>query len=104
MPSPMSSSSWSAPCTRTATREAYGAHARNSTPSSPGTAPKGRCHTCVDICAEPYPCAGVHQSCDHRRVVAEELRRIGRWEDRHRRLVARLLLVLSLTVAIDVIG
>jgi hypothetical protein len=37
-------------------------------------------------------------------VVAEELRRIGRWEERHRRLVARLLLVLALTVAIDAIG
>jgi hypothetical protein len=37
-------------------------------------------------------------------VVAAELRRIVAWEERHRRLVSRLLLVLALTVVIDVIG
>jgi hypothetical protein len=37
-------------------------------------------------------------------VVTEELRRIGTWEERHRRLVGRLLVVLAATSVIDVIG
>jgi hypothetical protein len=37
-------------------------------------------------------------------AVSEEFRRLGNWEERHRRLVARLLIVLGLTVAIDVAG
>jgi hypothetical protein len=38
------------------------------------------------------------------RVVGAELRRIVTWEERHRRLVSRLVLVLALTVVIDLIG
>jgi hypothetical protein len=37
-------------------------------------------------------------------VLREELKRLGTWEERHRRLVSRLVLVLILTVVIDVIG
>jgi hypothetical protein len=37
-------------------------------------------------------------------VIRAELHRIGDWEDRHRRLLARLLLVLAATAAIDVVG
>jgi hypothetical protein len=37
-------------------------------------------------------------------VIREELRRLTHWEERHRRLVARLLLVLVLTLAIDAVG
>ena len=37
-------------------------------------------------------------------MIGEELRRIFTWEDRHRRLISRLVLVLTLTVVIDVIG
>lgn len=37
-------------------------------------------------------------------MIREELRRIGDWEDRHRRLVSRLLLVLTATAAIDAVG
>jgi hypothetical protein len=37
-------------------------------------------------------------------VFREELTRLTTWEERHRRLVARLLLVLVLTLAIDAIG
>jgi cation transporter-like permease len=37
-------------------------------------------------------------------VLLEELKRLGTWEERHRRLVSRLVLVLMLTVVIDVIG
>lgn len=37
-------------------------------------------------------------------LIGEELKRLGRWEERHRRLVARLLLVLLLTLAIDAAG
>jgi hypothetical protein len=37
-------------------------------------------------------------------VLREELKRLGTWEERHRRLVSRLVLVLMLTVVIDVIG
>jgi hypothetical protein len=37
-------------------------------------------------------------------MIFEELRRIGTWGERHRRLLSRLLLVLLLTVVVDVIG
>jgi hypothetical protein len=37
-------------------------------------------------------------------MIGAELRRILTWEDRHRRLVSRLMLVLALTLVIDVIG
>jgi hypothetical protein len=37
-------------------------------------------------------------------MIREELAEIGSWGERHRRLVSRLLLVLVLTAAIDVIG
>jgi len=37
-------------------------------------------------------------------VIREELKRLGTWEERHRRLVSRLLLVLTLTAVIDGIG
>jgi len=36
--------------------------------------------------------------------MSEELRRFTRWEERHRRLVARLTLVLIATAAIDAVG
>jgi hypothetical protein len=38
------------------------------------------------------------------RMIREELKRLGTWEERHRRLAARLLLVLMVTAVIDVIG
>jgi hypothetical protein len=37
-------------------------------------------------------------------VIGAELKRIVSWEERHRRLVSRLVLVLALTIVIDVIG
>jgi hypothetical protein len=37
-------------------------------------------------------------------VLREELRRIGTWEERHRRLVARLELLLLATLVVDAIG
>lgn len=37
-------------------------------------------------------------------MIRKELKRIGTWEERHRRLVSRLLLVLSLTLVVDVVG
>jgi hypothetical protein len=37
-------------------------------------------------------------------MIREELSRLTTWEERHRRLVARLLLVLVLTLAIDAVG
>lgn len=37
-------------------------------------------------------------------VIREELKRLGTWEERHRRLVSRLLLVLILTAVVDGIG
>lgn len=37
-------------------------------------------------------------------MIRGELKRLLTWEERHRRLVSRLLLVLALTAAIDVIG
>ena len=37
-------------------------------------------------------------------MIREELRRLVVWEERHRRLLARLALVLLITVVIDAIG
>jgi hypothetical protein len=37
-------------------------------------------------------------------VIGEELRRLCTWEERHRRLLARLLLIVLLTAAVDVLG
>jgi hypothetical protein len=37
-------------------------------------------------------------------VVREELRRLGTWGERHRRLLARLLIALSLTLLVDFAG
>jgi len=37
-------------------------------------------------------------------MILEELKRLGTWEERHRRLVTRFLLVLVLTAVVDGIG
>ena len=37
-------------------------------------------------------------------MISEELRRLCTWEERHRRLLARLLLIVLLTAAVDVLG
>ncbi len=37
-------------------------------------------------------------------MIREELKRLGTWEERHRRLLSRLLLVLMLTAVVDGIG
>lgn len=37
-------------------------------------------------------------------MIREELARLGRWEERHRRLFSRLLVVLLATAVIDVLG
>jgi voltage-gated potassium channel len=37
-------------------------------------------------------------------MIVHELRRLGHWEERHRRLIARLLLVLVLTAVVDLVG
>jgi hypothetical protein len=37
-------------------------------------------------------------------VIGDELGRLWRWEERHRRLVARLSIALGLTLLVDVIG
>ena len=37
-------------------------------------------------------------------MILEELKRLGTWEERHRRLVSRLALVLILTVVVDAVG
>lgn len=37
-------------------------------------------------------------------MVREELRRLVTWEERHRRLFARLIIAFALTVAVDLIG
>ena len=37
-------------------------------------------------------------------MIREELGRIWRWEERHRRLVARLLVALSVTLVVDLAG
>jgi hypothetical protein len=37
-------------------------------------------------------------------VIREELARLFRWEERHRRLIARVLVAIGLTVIVDAIG
>lgn len=37
-------------------------------------------------------------------MVGEEVRRLGHWEERHRRLLARLLIALTLTLVVDAVG
>ncbi len=37
-------------------------------------------------------------------MLREELSRLGGWEERHRRLVARVTIALGLTVVVDVVG
>ena len=37
-------------------------------------------------------------------MVREEIRRLRTWSERHRRLVARVLLALALTLAVDLVG
>jgi hypothetical protein len=37
-------------------------------------------------------------------AVREEVVRLGRWEERHRRLLARLALVLAATLVVDALG
>jgi hypothetical protein len=37
-------------------------------------------------------------------LIREELKRLGTWQERHRRLFSRLLLVLMLTAVVDGIG
>jgi hypothetical protein len=37
-------------------------------------------------------------------VILEELARLWHWEERHRRLFARLLLVLATTFVVDIVG
>ena len=37
-------------------------------------------------------------------MIGEELRRLCTWEERHRRLLARLVLIVLLTAAVDVLG
>jgi hypothetical protein len=37
-------------------------------------------------------------------MIREELKRLGTWEERHRRLFSRLLLVVMLTAAVDGLG
>lgn len=37
-------------------------------------------------------------------MVGEELRRLFSWQERHRRLLARLVIALSLTLVVDLVG
>jgi hypothetical protein len=37
-------------------------------------------------------------------VIREELRRLGTWEERHRRLFARILIAIGLTAVVDLVG
>ncbi len=37
-------------------------------------------------------------------MISEELQRLWTWEERHRRLLSRLLLIVLLTAAVDVLG
>jgi hypothetical protein len=55
----------------------------------------------VPIIGTPF---AVRPRRDHGRVIGDELRRVFSWEERHRRVVARLALVLVLTAVVDVVG
>jgi hypothetical protein len=56
----------------------------------------------------------VHDSGRHRvtaaparrlcRVIVEEMRRLATWSERHRRLLARILIAVGSTVVVDVVG
>lgn len=48
--------------------------------------------------------ADVHAGHQTWSVIAEELRRLTTWSERHRRLLARILLALGLSVVVDVVG
>jgi hypothetical protein len=37
-------------------------------------------------------------------VIREELRRLFTWEERHRRLLARLIIAFGLTIVVDLVG
>ena len=37
-------------------------------------------------------------------MIREELRRLGTWEERHRRLFARILIAIGLTAVVDLVG
>jgi hypothetical protein len=37
-------------------------------------------------------------------VIAEELRRLATWSERHRRLLARMLIALGLSIVVDLVG
>jgi hypothetical protein len=37
-------------------------------------------------------------------VIREELQRLSTWEERHRRLIARITVALALTAVVDVVG
>jgi hypothetical protein len=37
-------------------------------------------------------------------LVGEELRRLGTWEERHRRLLARVVIALALSAIVDLVG
>lgn len=39
-----------------------------------------------------------------RRVIGEEMRRLATWSERHRRLLARVLIAIGSTVVVDVVG
>ncbi len=38
------------------------------------------------------------------RVIGEELRRLATWSERHRRLLARILIALGLSMVVDLVG
>jgi hypothetical protein len=83
------------PPTRTAADAAFGAQTRNSTRSSSnGIAPR--------VCTGAR--LPVRRLGDTRCVIREELALLTTWEDRHRRLIARLLLALLATLAVDALG
>ncbi|MDX6592572.1 MAG: hypothetical protein QOJ13_1768 [Gaiellales bacterium] len=54
----------------------------------------------------PVPSGSDRTRCDTRwvQLIREEFNRVWQWEERHRRLVARLVLVVIATVVIDVAG
>jgi hypothetical protein len=58
----------------------------------------------VGILAPPSSAGLVRRDRDTRSVVRDEIGRLTTWEDRHRRLLARLAIALALTVVVDVVG
>jgi hypothetical protein len=53
------------------------------------------------MCFRP---SSVRSAADTRTVLREEIHRLTRWQERHRRLFSRLLLALVLTLGVDAIG